>query len=80
MGLQGLWQWLRKEGIEPSSDLGIAHCPTCPSCKTIHLDLLGALFSTIKNSYSRHEVEVANAIVESAISNIGNRSILTLIV
>ncbi|KAI8598032.1 hypothetical protein EDD21DRAFT_383772 [Dissophora ornata] len=74
MGIQGLWSWLKKKKIEPTPGLQFK----LETAKTIHLDLLGAFFSTIVHAYSNNKADVANVILESVIAKIGNKSNLVI--
>lgn len=76
MGVYGLWAWMHKKEAPFSPQMGVTTCTNCTSlmhdAHTLHVDLLGAYYSTIQRAYSTQDEEIAHKIVESAVCAIGN--------
>ncbi|KAG0332256.1 hypothetical protein BG004_001326, partial [Podila humilis] len=71
MGIQGLWGLIRSRAYIPQE-----HCSSRLPChRNLHLDVAGTFFTTIRWAYSTHnqELDRAHAIIENAISRIGEK-------
>ena len=77
MGVAELWAFLKRKGYDPVLRYLAAQLPQSFHHK-IRIDILGSLYSTIRNAYSSHSLEEAHCILEREIIKFGTRSQLVL--
>ncbi|KAF9977791.1 Rad2 nuclease [Actinomortierella ambigua] len=72
MGIVGLWKWLEKKGVSPTT-IVLGH--TLPEASTRHkrVDLQGAYFPTIRWAYGSLEADKAHEQLEKEILRLGEK-------
>ncbi|KAF9343746.1 hypothetical protein BGX26_005246, partial [Mortierella sp. AD094] len=78
MGIEGLWQFLKKKGYSPTLFPAPQHKPL-PYAHLYHLDLLGAFFAVLRRAYQHFDLQVAHSIVETHLVQSGFHKGFTVI-